>query len=475
MRSTLILLALVACDDSQLPAPDGPSGVIELGAPDDGAVVSVAISPLVMSPTFTTTTTDYYLRCALGSNPVSVTIAYASGDSETVNLDLIENEEISVVGQYFIRCVPPDFPNIDVTTHSEGAPTPGYYILQSDGYAVVLNTQGTPVWYAAGIGVINADAQQPNTISFMFNAVLGAIQTNPNAVFELRNIQTGSSTPIQTVGTPTDEHEFQITPDGHYLMQSFVMEQGVDLTGLESFGSSETIADCEIQEVDQSGNLVWSWLASDHIDPVQESLEPAVSTVNGETVEDVFHCNSLAVDTNGNLLYSLRHNNALYYIDRTSGTVLWKLGGTPYNKDGAQHIAVVNDPEGTFSMQHDARFLPNGDITIFDDHGAPSATGTARCVEYTLDFDANTAKVAWQYLGPLQSKYEGSCRRQADGHTIIGWGGMSPDPRSMTEVDANGNDVLDIALSIGGSVSYRAIKVPPSQLDITMLRASVRM
>jgi hypothetical protein len=109
---------------------------------------------------------------------------------------------------------------------------------------------------------------------------------------------------------------------------------------------------------------------------------------------------------------------------------------------------------------------------MFDDHGAPSAVGTARGVEYALDMDAETASVVWQYLGPLQSMFEGSCRREADGHTVIGWGGMSPDPRSMTEVDEDGNDVLDIALSLGVSVSYRAIKVPLSQLDINIMRAT---
>jgi hypothetical protein len=55
---------------------------------------------------------------------------------------------------------------------------------------------------------------------------------------------------------------------------------------------------------------------------------------------------------------------SVYYVDRTTGTVLWKLGGTPYNKDGATYIEVTGDPQTTFRMQHDARFLPNGDISL---------------------------------------------------------------------------------------------------------------
>jgi hypothetical protein len=120
-------------------------------------------------------------------------------------------------------------------------------------------------------------------------------------------------------------------------------------------------------------------------------------------------------------------------------------------------------------MQHDARFLPNGDISLFDDHGANSG-GVARGVEYRIDFDSNTAGVEFQFLGTAQSGFEGSFRRYADGHSVIGWGYIASDPRVLTEIDENGQDVFDIAL--GGTASYRAIKVPVSQLDVDVLRAT---
>jgi hypothetical protein len=479
MRGVLLFVAILpvfgACDGSPASVPP-PSDAGEASAldaqADDSPIISITLDPLGITPTFSPAITDYYTRCMAEENAATLAVTYADGSMQTTALDLVENQELVVGGQYYIRCVPPNFPNIVVTTHSEGTPTPGYYILQSNEYAVVLDTHGTPIWYAGGTGVINADAQEPNLISFMPNSTLGSIGTSLLPYFELRNIATATTTTVKAVGSPTDEHELRLLSNGDYLLQSFIIEYGVDLTGLGTYGSNESMADCEIQEVDGNGKLVWSWLASDHIDPVKESLEPANFTLNSQTIVDVFHCNAIDVDVTGNLLYSLRHANALYYIDRSSGSVLWKLGGTTYNKDGADYITVTNDTEITFSMQHDARFLPNGDISMFDDHGAPSAVGTARGVEYALDMDAETASVVWQYLGPLQSMFEGSCRREADGHTVIGWGGMSPDPRSMTEVDEDGNDVLDIALSLGVSVSYRAIKVPLSQLDINIMRAT---
>jgi hypothetical protein len=76
----------------------------------------------------------------------------------------------------------------------------------------------------------------------------------------------------------------------------------------------------------------------------------------------------------------------------------------------------------------------------------------------------------FQVLGDRQSMWTGSFRRYADGHSLVGWGYIPLDSRIATEVDAAGNDVLDIT-SDGGS-PYRVVKVPLTQLDITVLRAT---
>lgn len=285
--------------------------------------------------------------------------------------------------------------------------------------------------------------------------------------YEIDALDSSVVTKVTTVGSPTDAHEFRLLPNGDHLLLTYPIESNVDLVGLQTFSASETIADCEVQEIDSSGSLVWSWLATDHVDPVRESLEPGVNTVNGASVVDVFHCNSIDVDSSGNLLVSSRFTNALFYIDRATGNILWKVGGSAYSKDGATYVRVVDDPQTSFNMQHDARLLPNGDITVFDDHGA--TPGVARGAEYAIDHQANTATLAFQFLGTAQSQYEGSFRRYADGDSVISWGYIPTDSRILTEIDANGADVFDVAFA--GQVSYRAVKVPLSQLDVGMLRA----
>jgi hypothetical protein len=441
--------------------------------PDDiqldagGAVTSIVVSPDPLTPTFASAIYDYYVRCSPGTNAISVTVGTASGSS-TVAVDVVEDQAV-VVGEYWIRCLPHDFPPITVKTDADaGAPTPGWYLVNSGVYAMALDTNGTPVWYTRGTSVLDVDALTPNTISFMPNAT--APFGYGSTEFALHGLATGTVATVEAVGSATDPHELRLLPNGDHLLLTYPFKSGVDLTGLQTYGSGATIADCEIQEVDPAGNLVWSWRASDHIDPVLESLEPASDTILGQSVVDVYHCNAIDVDSSGNLLLSSRHTNAIFYIDRSSGEIVWKLGGSDYSKDGADYVQIVDDPETTFSMQHDARFLPNGDISLFDDHGAGS--GVARGVEYAVDLDTNVATVAWQFLGIAASAFEGSFRRYADGESVIAWGYNTMDPRVVTEVNAQGDDVLDISFTTNTS-TYRAVKVALSQLDVNLLRSTV--
>jgi hypothetical protein len=78
---------------------------------------------------------------------------------------------------------------------------------------------------------------------------------------------------------------------------------------------------------------------------------PGSTTADGGAVYDVFHCNSIDVDpANGDPLVSAREMDSVFYVDRPSGKVLWKMGGATASKDGATYVAV-SDP---FFRQHDA-------------------------------------------------------------------------------------------------------------------------
>ena len=60
----------------------------------------------------------------------------------------------------------------------------------------------------------------------------------------------------------------------------------------------------------------------------------------------------------------MRHLSSIIKIDRATGNVGWVLGGKE------NQFTFVNENEANspnyFSYQHDARILPNGDLTLFD-------------------------------------------------------------------------------------------------------------
>jgi Arylsulfotransferase (ASST) len=160
----------------------------------------------------------------------------------------------------------------------------------------------------------------------------------------------------------------------------------------------------------------------------------------------------------------------VFQIQRSTGKILWKLGGKPVNKDGAQILAIQNDQHPTPIMQHDARFLPNGHISIFDNH---SLAGPARGVEYALDLANGTATLVAEFPSPIAqtSLAMGSFRRYGDGHSVAGWGVIdsSGDATLLTEFDSAGNDVLDMSFG-SGLRSYRAPKAPLARFDRRVLR-----
>jgi hypothetical protein len=488
--------------DAGATSPADASGV---APPDAGTeagtgpeVLSLSVSPLVLSPPFSPSVHDYVVRCAAGSNQLDVEVQVSAGatvaartpttssSAQPTKFTMAVDEDDAVIVQavgshpgqeYWVRCLPHDFPRIVVTPHtSAGAPTPGWYLtgnssVGSDegGYAMVLDTSGTPVWYeytSAMVGASNVDRRPDGSISYIMDT--GAFGTDPTAAYTVQKLSPWQTSSIHAVEGPTDAHELQTLPNGDVLLFTYPIVSGVDLTGLSTFGANENVADCIIEELDFTGALVWHWQASDHIDPVKESLIPLVSTLNGMTVVDPYHFNAVDVDASGNLLLSARDLSALYYIDKTTSQVVWKLGGTAYSKDGAQLIRVVNDSEVTFSAQHDGRFQGSSAVSMFDDHN--NGVGPARGVEYAIDFSAGTATPDWQYAtAKAQSQATGSFRRYADGSNVICWGVAPTNPVTFTEVTNAGQDVLDVAIGTG-DFAYRTVKVAESAFDHDTLR-----
>jgi outer membrane protein assembly factor BamB len=488
-------------------------GPVDLGGPHLTALdvsSSDGSGSMGLVPAFSPFVFDYYVRCAEGKNAVTVSMTAAPGatsalylpttsrsaPTETHSLDLREGQAIVVTAtaeaqttEYWVRCLPHNFPQIRMEAYP-GAPTPlpGYYLIGNSGttpgYPMVLDGNGVPVWYFenAVSGVDDVDHVVPGAISFFLTWM---------PTLSLRYFGPLMTSQVMLSGTELDGHDLRVLPNGDYLVFSNPLVTGVDLSGLIPQGldgprgrtviggepAYTQMFDCEVVEFDpKTGAVVWTWTASEHFDPLIDSIDAAVATEYGVMAVDAFHCNSIDVDpANGNLLVSSRNMSSVFYIDRSTGAVVWKMGGSSYTKDNSIYVPV----EDPFVQQHDARLQPGwseatgtGQVSVFDDQSDTMAPARGLLLDVTTGVGGTTPKatVAWQYKGNGGSSNRGSFRISADGSRVIGWGANpSMSHCAFTEVDDGGHALLDFFYD-DGNVSYRAIKVPLSTFDLGLLR-----
>ncbi len=127
-----------------------------------------------------------------------------------------------------------------------------------------------------------------------------------------------TSNSIQSFPNVTGHHEIDYDP----VNNTFLTLQNY----VRKVGNNSYLID-KIVQFDVSGNVLWRWDAYDYI-PLSES-DPfnLTSTLNGKTVIDFTHANSLIWDYNDSIIYlNIRNTNTFYKINQTTGNVIWACG-----------------------------------------------------------------------------------------------------------------------------------------------------
>jgi hypothetical protein len=229
-----------------------------------------------------------------------------------------------------------------------------------------------------------------------------------------------------------DLHEFQLTPRGTALITAYRIVS----TG------GKRVADSVVQEVDvASGRVLFTWHSLGHV-ALAESY--ATAPTDG-TPYDYFHVNSVDEEPDGNLLVSARNTHAVYEIDRSTGAVLWRLGG--------KRSSFKMGKGTTFAWQHDARRQADRTITIFDDGASPAVEKESRAIRIRLDAKARTATLVSAYSAGSLAGSQGNVQVLGNGDTLVGFGAV---PR-VTEFSPAGQIVFDATFSKGDD-SYRAYR-----------------
>src|SRR5579871_2157180 len=153
------------------------------------------------------------------------------------------------------------------------------------------------------------------------------------------------SAPDSADGALFDAHELQYLPNGDVITIADVLRGPADLSAYGGNAASAVI-DNEIEEIAPDHSLVWRWSAMDHI-PVSETDPSWWQQYLTVSPADPYHMNSVEPNGSG-FVVSFRHLDAVYRIDKASGNIVWKLGGT----HRAESLTLSGDPYGNFGGQH---------------------------------------------------------------------------------------------------------------------------
>lgn len=357
-------------------------------------------------------------------------------------------------------------PRIWTTVHDEGT-APGFIFLtpraklgQRTG-PTILDSQGRVVWFHQLGGTRTSINLQPQT--YLGQPVITWGQRPP--LVNEGDLYTGNAHTVYNViadahyrviarvrahgrGINTDLHEFVITKRNTALLLGF----RTVARNLRRYGGPEhgAILDNVVQEIDiKTGKVLLDWSAARRLSPSASMIKPP------ETGGwDAYHINAVSEDIDGNLLVTGRHTSTVYKLDRTTGHVLWKLGG----KDSDYKLS----PNATFVYPHDAFRASDGTLTIFDNratfldksHGAAS-----RALRIRLDAKKRTATLAGAYQHPSGNVLvtsQGNARVVDGGNVFVGWG-SSP---WFSEHAPDGRILFAGHLQSAWNQSYRAFKGP---------------
>jgi hypothetical protein len=255
---------------------------------------------------------------------------------------------------------------------------------------------------------------------------------------EIARIQAGD-------GYRGDLHEFLITPDDTALLTAYnPVSADLSALGGPKYGAVwEGIA----QEVDiETGEVLFEWHSLEHVGIEESYVAPPRDP---DFLYDYFHINSIDIDQDGNLIFSARNTWSVYKIERTTGEVMWRLGGK--NSD-------FQMGEGTrTAFQHDARRHEGGTITIFDNGAHPQVHEESRAILVELDEQEMSATLVRAYSPPqkLISTSQGNAQLLPEGNVFVGSGSQP----FISEFSYDGELVLNGRFPPDGE-SYRAFRFP---------------
>jgi hypothetical protein len=242
------------------------------------------------------------------------------------------------------------------------------------------------------------------------------------------------------------DHEAKILPNG----QTVVI--GTTQKTVNYKGNSTRFTGNMVIVLDQNLHVTWAWNAFKYLNTNRLGTDHPVPS-------DWLHANSVSWSPEDqDLVVSLRTQDWVMKIDYANGAgnghLVWKLGA------GGNFKPVSSDPSPWFSHQHDARYINNTTLLVFDDGNTrqqSNRSAHSRGQEWILDEASRTATLVVNADMGNYSSFLGSAQMLPNGNLAFTSGGFGPGnaPAGQSiEVLPNGTRVFVMQMNIYEYRSY---------------------
>ena len=258
-------------------------------------------------------------------------------------------------------------------------------------FLVVMNTNGTVLALRESATSYGGSSYNiaPNILMFQGEPQVDGASSAPTFATHFWNLSSGTTQDFPNV---IGHHDIQYNPVNNtfLILQDYVRQV-----------EGHSILFDKILQVDPNGNVIWSWDTYDHIPLSEASQFNELSVVDGQTVEDFTHTNTLDWHYNDTIIYlNARNTNTFYKINQTTGNLIWACGEfgnfTLLGANGQQVPSL-------WYHCHDVKEVAPDVFTLFDNDYCNNTNPNdchSRIVELTLNETSMTAYVNWSWEAP---------------------------------------------------------------------------
>ena len=376
----------------------------------------------------------------------------------------------------FVLAMPTIYPT-GTTTYKPDKAWNGYTVFPAAGQqgCVLIDMNGNVVKFWEGLlGEPGPNRMLPG--GFVMGSIgsrkghqehtkLVKVDWDGNIVWSFNRVEEIRDPGTEPFWSARQHHDYQMegNPVGYYVPGMNFVDQGRTLILSHKNWknpqiSEKMLEDDLIVEVDHSGNIIWQWVAGEHVeemgfDEAAKNImarDPSWSSERG--AGDWKHVNNMNyLGPNkwfdkgdqrfhpDNIIIDGRTTNTIIIIDKKTGKIAWQVGPDYTRTPALKNLDVI-------IAQHHAHMIPKGlpgegNILVFDNGGqagygaptpgAPKGIGNAqRDFSRVLEFDPLTLEIKWQYTFAeagfgAQDKYKfyshyiSAAQRLPNGNTLI--------------------------------------------------------